>query len=337
MPHSPWNPEASARPPHDPHPSTETPAPAGDRLRDLDAAAAERTLNDSGLWLQIGPFSTIVRSRHPAIGTELLTLYADFPARLIAPFAHFHVEIGTRPPPAGIIRPQARFLIDGFEPFKPLPAIQALPLFEWGLNWAIATHIPDYMIIHAAVVARNDDAIVMPGVPGAGKSTLCAALVASGWRLLSDEFALFEPRSLALHPIPRPISLKNDSISIISRRWPEAWHSRPVKNTTKGTVALFRPPGSSVRAMSLTAHARWIIFPRYSPEHALEFDEIGRARALASMIEHIVNFAELPKKHFDVLDRLFSRTRTANLVYSDLDEAIAYFNRLTDLPPCFSR
>jgi predicted ATPase len=29
--------------------------------------------------------------------------------------------------------------------------------------------------------------VILPAPPGSGKSTLCAALVTRGWRLLSDE------------------------------------------------------------------------------------------------------------------------------------------------------
>ena len=70
--------------------------------------------------------------------------------------------------------------------------------------------------MHAAVFERDSSAVVLPGPSGVGKSTLCAALVARGWRLLSDEVAMIRPQDGLLQPYPRPISLKNESIEMIA-------------------------------------------------------------------------------------------------------------------------
>ena len=49
-----------------------------------------------------------------------------------------------------------------------------------------------------ALRIKDDFAVIVPGQSGQGKSTLCAALVARGWRHISDEFALMDPASLAI-------------------------------------------------------------------------------------------------------------------------------------------
>ena len=72
----------------------------------------------------------------------------------------------------------------------------------------------------------------------------------------------------------------------------------------------------------------WVIFPRYDPERSLDLEVVSRARALAELVDHVVNFSELPRKHFSILDRLFVGCRAATLDYSDLDLAI---ERLTVL------
>ena len=65
-------------------------------------------------------------------------------------------------------------------------------MLEWGLNWCVAGHAHQYLMLHAAALERNGRAVILPGDPGAGKSTLTAALMLSGWRLLSDEITLVD-------------------------------------------------------------------------------------------------------------------------------------------------
>ena len=79
--------------------------------------------------------------------------------------------------------------------------------------------------------------IIMPGVPGAGKSTLCAALGLTGWRILSDEHALIQPGTAQVVPLCRPVSLKNESIEVIRSFDPGAIFGPVSKDTHKGTVA----------------------------------------------------------------------------------------------------
>jgi HprK-related kinase A len=82
-------------------------------------------------------------------------------------------------------------------------------MLEWGMNWCIASHMHYYLMLHAAVLERDGHALIMPGDPGAGKSTLTAALMLDGWRLLSDEIALIDRNDGLLYGLARPVSLKN--------------------------------------------------------------------------------------------------------------------------------
>jgi len=217
------------------------------KLLQLPPAELRRQLADGGVWLRTGPFSLKVQSRIPAVAEGLAELYGQFEVRNAhEAFADFHVSVN---PPAGLrrwVRPQAAFSFDGRQPFKPLPRDQAFPMLEWGLNWCVSTQAHHYLIIHAAVVEKNGLAAILPAPPGSGKSTLTAGLVLSGWRLLSDELTLIDRKTGLIQPLPRPVSLKNQSIDVIRQFDPEVFINRASHDTIKGTVAHMRPPRDSV-------------------------------------------------------------------------------------------
>ena len=136
-------------------------------------------------------------------------------------------------------------------------------MMEWGLNWCISGHMHQYLILHAAVLARGDDAVILPGPPGAGKSTLTAALALRGWRLLSDELTLIDPETGLLHGLARPVSLKNQSIDVIRAFAPEAVIGPVARDTAKGTVAHLKPSTVSVAGWRFPAKPAWVVFPRW--------------------------------------------------------------------------
>lgn len=66
---------------------------------------------------------------------------------------------------------------------------------------------PDYVAIHAGVVAYLGRTVLLPGRSFAGKSTLTAALVRRGAEYFSDEYALLRPDGLVC-PYPRPLGMR---------------------------------------------------------------------------------------------------------------------------------
>lgn len=244
------------------------------------------------------------------------------------PFVDFDLRIAPGSGLRRLFKPQARFLIDTAEPFLPLPADQAAPLFEWGLNWCLATRPLGFLVLHAAVVARDDAAIVMPGIPGAGKSTLCAALCfLKGWRLLSDELALIEPERSLLRPHPRPISLKNASIDIV-RGFPGARIGAPYHDTRKGVVSHTAAPATSIAAADRPARCRWIVFPRFSPGAAPERVEISRAEAFVLISQQSFNKERMGAAGFAALCEALDGAHCHEITYGSTEAALALIDEI---------
>lgn len=58
--------------------------------------------------------------------------------------------------------------------------------------------------LHGSAVAFGERAVLVAGPPGAGKSTLCAALVRRGGRLVSDDLSALRPMSAGGTPMLEP-------------------------------------------------------------------------------------------------------------------------------------
>lgn len=299
------------------------------RLAEVPPAELSSRLSGDGLGLITGPFSILIRSGIISVAEGLYQLYADFeiaPAR----FNDFHVCLNR---PFGLRRwfaPQVDFYFDGYRPFKPLPLDQAYPMLEWGLNWCISSHAHHFLVIHAAVVEKNGYAVILPAPPGSGKSTLCAGLVLSGWRLLSDELTLIDPASGLIYPLARPVSLKNQSIKVIRDFSRNAFLNRPSHDTAKGTVTHLRPPEDSVHRQQEPAKPGWVIFPKWQAEVEAALTPRSQAQTFIYLAQNAFNYSQLGERGFRAGTDLIRQCDCYDFTYHDLADAVRLFDRLAD-------
>jgi HprK-related kinase A len=201
-------------------------------------------------------------------------------------------------------------------------------MFEWGLNYAIAAQAHQYLVVHAAAIERGGRVAIMPGAPGAGKSTLTAALVRRGWRLLSDELALIRPSDAHVVPLARPINLKNNSIALMRAYAPDAIFSAETHDTAKGTVALMRAPVESIARSREAAPIGWIIFPRWEQDAAARLAPWSKAAGLMEIAHNAMNYSLHGAAGFELLADIFAASGCYRFTYSRLDDAIAVFSEL---------
>lgn len=297
-------------------------------VADLSPSDLARALARPGLRLRTGPVVTSIRSPIPAVAQGIRIHYAEHPIEPAEGFADFHIRVA---PPLGhrrFFRPQVFFHFEGAASFRPLPFDQSFPMLEWGLNWCISSNCHQYLILHAAVLECAGRALVMPAPPGSGKSTLCAALALSGWRLLSDELALIEPASLAVYALPRPVGLKNASIDVIRGFSKDATLGPSVHETSKGTVAHMKPPAQSVRDAAHPAMPGWIVFPRYVAGSTAELTPVPKAQAFMRLVDNAFNYDVHGRRGFETLARVVDGSACFEFSYARLDEAVLRFAAL---------
>lgn len=290
-------------------------------------------LNDR-LYLNAGPFAVSVYSKSESFARSFYRLYQDYSISLSPVFADYHIKLAKPKTHRAFWRPQVQFLLDGHSVFQPMPSDQAFPIFEWGLNWAIGNHCHHYLVIHAGVLEKNGYGLLMPGMPGSGKSTLCAALILKGWRLLSDELALIDLDTGCCIPIPRPVSLKNRSIEIIQNFSENALLSDTVHDTQKGSVAYLKVPKFSVEQANIPAKLCGVVFPRYQDNcEYFELNRISRARAFMGVADQAFNYHILGISAFKTLTAILDNCECYEFIYNgNLVDAEAVFNGLAEKP-----
>jgi HprK-related kinase A len=279
-------------------------------------------LSREGVRLRMGRFVAGIRSNLPAVADGLSALYHDYPLADAQAFCDYPVEVSAGGPLRRMVRPQAIFRFEGMQPFKPLPGSQAVAMLEWGLNWVFTNHAQHYLIIHAAVLERDGFGLIMAAPPGSGKSTLCAALALRGWRLLSDELAMIGLDDGLLMPLPRPVSLKNQSIDIV-RQLPGQPVIGPIAHdTAKGTVAHMRAPRASVEAALTPVQPRWILFPQFAAGHALDIEAHGKAHTFMQLVSNSFNYPRLGVTGFEAMGRLVDGCDGYTARYGSLDQIV---------------
>lgn len=279
--------------------------------------------------IRIGPFNVRLQSNIQSVKNGIDLLYKDFPRIEPDKFCDFYIRIYSAGGFRFFFRKQVLFAFDQIKPFKPLPISQALHFFEWGLNWCISGYSHQYLIIHAAVIEKNGYALIMPGTPGSGKSTLCAALIQKGWRLLSDELTLINCLTGFISPIPRPVSLKNESITLIADAFPQTIFSPIVHDTLKGSVSLLKPPSESVSRTDEVAIPALVVFPKYKNQADMEIRELPRSEAFMKLADLSFNYSVLGPEGFTVLANMVDHCRAFDFTYDgNFEEASTCFEEL---------
>lgn len=300
--------------------------PEATRIRDLtDQELTHRLAH--GLDLETGPFVFHIQSHEVAVFNGIRRIYADFPISTEA-VRDFHVRVHR---PAGLrhwFHPQVVFEHDHKSPFMPLPAGHAFAGLEWGMNWCIAGYAHHFLTLHAAVLERNGRAVMLPGEPGAGKSTLTAALSLSGWRLLTDETALVDLDTGQLWPMARPINLKNSSIDIIQAFSSQAIFGEKAVDTHKGTVAHLKPTLDTVLRMHEPCRIGWVIFPRWRADTSARLTRRPRADTFVFAAENSFNYSVLGETGFRTLEGVVREAECYDFRYGNLQDALAVFEKL---------
>ncbi len=281
----------------------------------------------SDFYIDLHPFSFSVSTRLPNVVQNLSTIYGDKFQPHSTQVADYELSVEKSSGIRSFIKPQARFFCDQQEPFKPLSFQKAYAFLEWGMNWTVAGNEVQHVIIHSAVLAKGDKAILFPAPPGSGKSTLTAFLAHNGWRLLSDEMALIIPNTKIVQPFVRPICLKNQSIDIAKSLFPEGKFSDIALDTHKGDVIHLSPPKLSWDSYKKNAELVGIVFPNFRVNQELQIYQLDKTQAFMQLVENAFNYSVLRSTAFQTLTNIIEGVQTFEIFHSDLGDVAEFLDQ----------
>jgi HprK-related kinase A len=289
-------------------------------LSDYPASQLGGAFRSGCFRLGLGNFIFKVSSNVPEFISSFRQLYSDHPVTLEGGEYDFDLAISSPSLWRRWFRRNATFEFCGDAPFLPMEVGHSHALFEWGLNWVLASFLHQYLILHSAVVEWKGKGVLLSAVSGSGKSTLSAELSLQGWRLLSDELALIDEK-LNLMPLARPVSLKNSSIDLIRSRHPLAVIGPLAKDTHKGTVGHLKVSAESIAQNLVHATPKLIVFPKWTAGASLRVTPVGAGQAALRLIDQAFNYSILGIEGFQRLVALVRNTEAWEIEYSSLDEA----------------
>ncbi|TDF37279.1 HprK-related kinase A [Alteromonadaceae bacterium M269] len=271
-------------------------------------------------YIDTGFVSFKVRSAPKSVLSNIDVLYPE----VELDFADFTIELKQEALLRRLFKPQISFYHGNHTAFRPLPLSQAYPFLEWGMNWCVAAHMFNYLIIHAAVLEKDGKAIIFPAPPGSGKSTLTAYMMFNGWRLLSDEMAVIDMQKLEVRPSVRPICLKNDSIGLIKKLFPQTVSTGIARDTQKGDVAHVKPTSESFERRHETAKIVGVVFPKYTGAEGVDIYQLSKADVLMSLKENSFNFDTIGVEAFECLKKVVEMSACFEVEYGDTNDFIRF-------------
>lgn len=276
--------------------------------------------------LRIGPVGFRVGSDWRAPIASLEALYRDYPGPEDG-IPDFNVRLFAARFWRRWLRPSVQIGGDFvIADAAPLPLTQGLLAAEMAMNLQMALGQRRYLLLHASAVERDGKALLMTGESGAGKSTLAALLMARGWRLMGDEFALLDPATGLVHGFPRLISLKNDAITVMEREAPKAQWGPLLEGTPKGTIRHLVPDARSIAAMEAPAVPALMLFPSFGFDAAQR--EVFPSECFVRLTQASTNYVALGEAGFDALTGLVRGVPARAIDYPDTKTAVATVERL---------
>ena len=281
-----------------------------------------------GIGIRFGPYEYRIQSPINDIAIAVRTLYGDREFRTAVECPDFRVRVD----PGWHKASRCVYASVNGQIWKRWPKRLTVGALEWVCNWCFFRGTAGKFALHAASaeVPSGKGAIVFPGLSGAGKSTLAATLMLSGWRLLSDEVALFDLQDHSLTGLGRSTVLKGESLKLIRDFFPEKAIFGPVGRMLEppGPVAHLRPTTETTEISGQTFLPLAFCFPERQLNTSPRLEPFEAGLCFSTLSQLGLNYRFLGPDGFETLLTLTKACPAFRLVYSDATDAERFLREL---------
>ena len=190
----------------------------------------------------------------------------------------------------------------------------------WDVSSSAIQRTSAFFALHAGAVSHTGRAILLPGPPDSGKTTLTAALTRAGCSYLTDEAALLDPHTGLLHPFPRALWMESPSLDVIpglrSALHPDFHH------ISRGQYHV-HPDDLRPDAIGSPCPVGFVIAPTYSEGAATELVAMSRAEAVVMLADNSFNFECFKARGVKALAAALGDASCYRLRMGDLASALA--------------
>jgi len=193
------------------------------------------------------------------------------------------------------------------------------------LNGLYKTHEKDWLgTLHGSTIFKNEQAALLIGTSGSGKSTACALLAAHGYSVMADDMSPLS-KDHFIYYNPGAISIKSGALDLLQPYFPKLETLPSIKlNSSKGLLKYLptRPP----KTIKCTSKA--LILINYQPDSATNLEPISIAEILEPLIPDSW-LSPLKANALSFMDWLKTQ-KFYKLTYSNPNEMIAEMDKLFD-------
>ncbi|MCD6577164.1 MAG: hypothetical protein J7K66_04025 [Anaerolineaceae bacterium] len=193
------------------------------------------------------------------------------------------------------------------------------------VDFHLANLASDGLYLHAASLARQGQAIILPASSGSGKSTLTCWLTQHGFQYMSDEATFVPLDSQICMGFTRPAVLKAGSLELL----PDLGKQTKLElRKVDGRVYGWLIGVSALNALGMeqTPMIKSIVFPHFQSDADLEYEQLSSARTAFELAKCLINARNLSQNGFPEIMRLAQTVPAWRLVYGDVRWAQEFFD-----------
>lgn len=182
---------------------------------------------------------------------------------------------------------------------------------------------------HASTICNEQEAIMIIGDSGNGKSTLSALLMAHGFDLLADDFTPMLAQNQHLYRFPAAISIKKGAFPMVANLFDGFDKVETQISSSKHTTVKYLPASSPFKSSKKHFKCHKLVMVKYSAEIASELQECSPEKILQTFIPDswISPQANHSKQFLNWLNDL----KFYELTYSDNAFAVTKFKELFEI------